>query len=135
MMAQHSSRLGALEARASALLDSSKQRYPPLLQPPKGKAATRGAAALYRQPPPAAGLSPLHHEVARFARACAPTAGEVADVTRVMSQVDGVVRAIWPHARTLLFGSQVGGPAGAAVACGSGWCVVQGCVCVALVSV
>jgi hypothetical protein len=136
LVQQHREQLAAVEQRAAAALAGSRQRHPPpppeQQQQQQPRSTTKGGRPLYRPPPAAAGAaaagsagpssgdaaSPgggggfgaLHQEVVRFAAACAPTQVEVAEVGRLMAQVDATVRAIWPHGRSLLFGSQVGVP-------------------------
>ncbi len=64
------------------------------------------SSPLQQQPEP---FSALHHEVAAFARRCAPTQEEAAAVKMAVQSIDSCVRELWPNAHTVLFGSQVSG--------------------------
>ena len=55
------------------------------------------------------GFSALHHEIVAFARAAAPSSGEIQAVQAAVTLVDRAAKSIWKRAYALPFGSQATG--------------------------
>ena len=60
-------------------------------------------------PLPLLDVSPPSFQVEAFARHAHPTPPEMELLSKGMAAIDSAARGLWPHARTKLFGSQVGG--------------------------
>ena len=59
-------------------------------------------------PLPLLEVSPPFFQVEAFARHAHPTPPEMELLSKAMAAIDSAARGLWPHARTKLFGSQVG---------------------------
>ena len=60
-------------------------------------------------PLPLFDVAPPSYQVEAFARHAHPTPPEMELLSKGMAAIDSAARGLWPHARTKLFGSQVGG--------------------------